>query len=85
LYNGEIVAFETSRRPAFELVDSMLKKALTRLGPSDRPMLHSDQGWHYRMPAFQRQLRERQLVQSMSRTGNCYDTQSMMSSNACRI
>jgi putative transposase len=42
LYNGEIVAFETSRWPAFGLVDSMLKKALTRLGPSDRPMLHSD-------------------------------------------
>ena len=25
------------------------------------------------MPAYQRQLRERQLVQSMSRKGNCYD------------
>jgi len=46
LYNGEIVAFETSRRPAFELVNSMLKKALTRLGPGDKPLLHSDQGWH---------------------------------------
>ena len=79
LYNGEIIAFETSKRPAFDLVDSMLKKALTRLGPSDRPMLHSDQGWHYRMPAFQRQLRERQLVQSMSRKGNCYDNAAMES------
>jgi putative transposase len=72
LYNGEIIAFETSKRPVFELVNSMLKKALSRLGPEDRPMLHSDQGWHYRMPAFQRQLQERQLVQSMSRKGNCY-------------
>jgi putative transposase len=79
LYNGEIVAFETSKRPAFELVNSMLKKALSRLGPGDRPMLHSDQGWHYRMPAFQRQLRERQLVQSMSRKGNCYDNAAMES------
>jgi putative transposase len=42
LCNGEIVAFETSKRPAFELVDSMLKKALATLGPDDRPMLHSD-------------------------------------------
>jgi putative transposase len=31
LYNGEIVAFETARRPAFELVDVMLKKALAKL------------------------------------------------------
>jgi len=62
LYNGEIIAFETSKRPVFELVNSMLQKALAKLGPQDKPMLHSDQGWHYRMPAFQRQLRERQLV-----------------------
>lgn len=79
LCNGEIVAFETSRRPAFELVDSMLKKALARLRADDRPMLHSDQGWHYRMPAFQRQLRDRQLVQSMSRKGNCLDNAAMES------
>lgn len=79
LYNGEIVAFETSRRPAFELVSSMLKKALNKLGPNDKPMLHSDQGWQYRMPAYRRQLQERQLVQSMSRKGNCLDNAAMES------
>ncbi len=79
LYNGEIVAFETSKRPVFNLVDSMLKKALARLSPDEKPMLHSDQGWQYRMPAYQRQLRERQLVQSMSRKGNCYDNAAMES------
>jgi len=79
LCNGEIIAFETSKRPAFELVDSMLKKALAKLGPDDKPMLHSDQGWHYRMPAFQSQLKERQLVQSMSRKGNCLDNAAMES------
>jgi putative transposase len=71
LYNSEIVAFETSKRPVFELVGSMLKKALARLASHERPMLHSDQGWQYRMPAYQRRLQERQLVQSMSRKGNC--------------
>lgn len=79
LYNGEIVAFETNRRPVFDLVDSMLKKALAKLAPHEKPMLHSDQGWHYRMPAYQRQLRERQLVQSMSRKGNCHDNAAMES------
>lgn len=79
LCNGEIAAFETSKRPVFELVDSMLKKALARLGPDDRPMLRSDQGWHYRMPAFRRPLKERQLVQSMSRKGNCLDNAAMES------
>lgn len=79
LYNGEIIAFETNRRPVFDMVSSMLKKALTRLQPHEKPMLHSDQGWQYRMPAYQRQLRERQLVQSMSRKGNCYDNAAMES------
>lgn len=79
LYNGEIVAFEMNQRPVFELVSSMLKKALAKLAPEDKPMLHSDQGWQYRMPAYQRQLRERQLVQSMSRKGNCHDNAAMES------
>ena len=79
LYNGEIVAYETSKRPAFELVNGMLKKAFAKLRQGDKPMLHSDQGWQYRMPAYQRQLRERQLVQSMSRKGNCLDNSAMES------
>ena len=79
LYNGEIVAFETAERPKFELVSSMLKKALAKLGPNDRPMLHSDQGWQYRMPAYQRLLQEREIVQSMSRKGNCLDNATMES------
>jgi putative transposase len=79
LYNGEIVAFETATRPKFELVSSMLKKALAKLLPEEAPMLHSDQGWQYRMPAYQRQLQARKMVQSMSRKGNCLDNAAMES------
>lgn len=79
LYNGEIIAYETAKRPVFELVGTMLKKALAQLGANDRPVLHSDQGWQYRMPAYQRALREKQVVQSMSRKGNCLDNASMES------
>lgn len=42
LHNGEIIAFETARRPAFKLVKTMLDKALARLDDEDRPILHSD-------------------------------------------
>jgi putative transposase len=79
LYNGEIIAFETARRPAFELVSTMLNKALARLRANDQLTLHSDQGWQYRMPAYQRALRHRQVVQSMSRKGNCLDNAAMES------
>jgi putative transposase len=79
LYNGEIIAFETAKRPAYELVSVMLKRALAKLKPGDQPILHSDQGWHYRMPAYQRALRNKHVVQSMSRKGNCLDNAAMES------
>jgi putative transposase len=79
LYNGEIIAYQTSRRPAFAMVSTMLKKAMDKLGPDDRPLLHSDQGWQYRMPAYRQQLAARQITQSMSRKGNCLDNAAMES------
>jgi putative transposase len=79
LYNGEIVAFEMNRRPEFKLVTAMLTKAFTRLGSTDKPMLHSDQGWQYRMTAYRDELKERGMVQSMSRKGNCHDNATMES------
>jgi putative transposase len=79
LYNGEVIAYETSRRPTFDLVSAMLKKALAKLGSQERPVLHSDQGWQYQMPAYQRQLAQQQVAQSMSRKGNCLDNAAMES------
>lgn len=79
LYNGEIIAYETSRRPVFEMVSNMLKKALVKLKPEEKPVLHSDQGWQYRMPAYQRILEKNQVIQSMSRKGNCLDNAAMES------
>lgn len=79
LYNGEIVAYETSRRPAFKLVSNMLKKALARLPPAERPVLHSDQGWQYQQAHYRHMLTERSVTQSMSRKGNCLDNAAMES------
>ncbi len=79
LYNGEIVAYEMLERPVFSLVSRMLKKALTRLSDGETPLLHSDQGWQYKMPAYRRQLIDHGLSQSMSRKGNCLDNAAMES------
>lgn len=79
LYNREIVSYEIAERPLPTMIESMLTKAFDRLGPSERPMLHSDQGWQYRMPAFRKRLQENGLVQSMSRRGNCLDNAAMES------
>ncbi|WP_422392631.1 IS3 family transposase [Mycetohabitans rhizoxinica] len=79
LYNGEIIAYETSRRPLFNMVERMLSKAIGRLQTHEKPMLHSDQGWQYRMPEYRRRLESRTITQSMSRRGNCLDNAAMES------
>ncbi|WP_155768733.1 IS3 family transposase [Burkholderia diffusa] len=79
LYNGEIVAYQMDERPSFELVSGMLKKAVAKLDDEGRPLLHSDQGWQYQMPAYRRLLKQHALTQSMSRRGNCLDNAAMES------
>ncbi|QBC46820.1 hypothetical protein C4X49_04865 [Acinetobacter baumannii] len=79
LFNGEIIAFQTHRRPMYELVKNMLKDALTKLADHEKPIIHSDQGWQYQMRHYQRELAENGLTQSMSRKGNCLDNASMES------
>lgn len=73
LDNGEIVSYNISGRPNFNQVTDMLQKALKKLPPQARPILHSDQGWQYQMREYQYMLRENSIKQSMSRKGNCLD------------
>lgn len=77
MYNGEIIAYQMNTRPKFELVSKMIKKAFAKLRPQDKPMLHSDQGWHYRMKEYREALEKRGVVQSMSRKANCHDNSVM--------
>lgn len=79
LYNGEIVAYEMARRQLFGMIDAMLRRAFARLGPRERPILHSDQGWQYRMPVYREALKRQEVTQSMSRRGNCLDNAAMES------
>ena len=73
LYNGEIITYTLQSRPTFDLVETMLEQGLERVNKGDDLMIHSDQGWHYRMPQYKNILKENNITQSMSRKGNCYD------------
>jgi putative transposase len=79
LCNGQIIAFETDERPAFAMVTKMLKTAIATLRMDEKPVLHSDQGWQYRMPLYQHMLQQQGVIQSMSRKGNCHDNAPMES------
>lgn len=73
LYNGEIIAWETSDRPHQQMVIKMVQSACCKLGSLDQPILHSDQGWQYKLEGYQGLLLQRGIKQSMSRKGNCLD------------
>lgn len=73
LFNDEIISYNLSESPNFKQVSDMLKDAFKTLNGHERPTLHSDQGWQYRMTKYKQMLNEKGIIQSMSRKGNCYD------------
>jgi putative transposase len=73
LFNQEIISYELTERPVFNQVVTMLKKAFKKIPNNTNLMLHSDQGWQYQMSHYQNLLKEKGIIQSMSRKGNCLD------------
>ena len=72
LANREIIAYNFATRPKFSLVKKMLEQGLSRIKPTECPIIHSDQGVLYGLAEWVKML-EGKAVQSMSRRGNCYD------------
>jgi putative transposase len=73
LFNQEIISYELTERPVFNQVVMMLKKAFKKIPDNTNLTLHSDQGWQYQMTKYQCLLKEKGIIQSMSRKGNCLD------------
>lgn len=77
LYNNEILSFSISTSPNFNQTREMLDGLFKILPTNAKPILHSDQGRQYQMKEFQRLLKEHNVIQSMSRKGNCLDNSVM--------
>lgn len=77
LYNREIVSYSISLSPNLWQIREMLDKLFDKLPADARPILHSDQGWQYQHSEYQRLLSEHNIIQSMSRKGNCMDNGAM--------
>lgn len=73
LYNGEIISYDLSLRPTFQQIMKMLDKAFEKIPDNTGLILHSDQGWQYQMKQYQERLKEKGIIQSMSRKGSCLD------------
>ena len=77
LYNNEIMSYSISLRPDLAQIREMLDGLSKKLPKGATPILHSDQGWQYQHAEYQRYLKEHNIVQSMSRKGNCMDNGAM--------
>ena len=59
------------------MVTSMLKRAFSKHHDTNGLIMHSDQGWRYQHPMYQKMLEKHGITQSMSRKGNCLDNAMM--------
>ena len=77
MFNGEIISYSISYSPNQHMVMTMLDKAFKRISIPTGLILHSDQGIHYQHQRYQKALINKNIVQSMSRKGNCLDNAMM--------
>lgn len=77
MHNREIISYSISRSSNFEQTKAMLKKAFKKFDNLYGLIFHSDQGWQYQMNSYQQMLKEKGIIQSMSRKGNCLDNSLM--------
>lgn len=73
LHNREIISFNVSKSPSFIQTRDMMDKAFEKHNNLDGLIFHTDQGWQYQMYPFIKSLKDRNIIQSMSRKGNCLD------------
>jgi transposase InsO family protein len=67
-FDGMVVSWTIGTSPDAELVNSMLDAAIeTVTETSDRPVVHSDRGGHYRWPGWLSRMSDANLTRSMSR------------------
>ena len=73
MYNGEVISYDVSERPDFAQQLRMLNMAFEKYPDLHGLIFHSDQGWQYQMQQWHNMLKDRGIIQSMSRKGNCLD------------
>ncbi len=77
MYNGEIISYNISDHPVLAQVLDMLDQAFAKIPDGTGLIFHSDQGWQYQHKQYQKRLKDKGIVQSMSRKGNCLDNSIM--------
>jgi transposase InsO family protein len=79
LFNHEVVSYSISLSPNLWQIREMLNGLFKKIPDDTKVIFHSDQGWQYQHAEYQRLLSEHNIIQSMSRKGNCMDNGAMES------
>jgi putative transposase len=58
LFSGDVVAYRIAKSAHLPLVKDMFEDAIAKLNDGEQPILHSDQGWQYRLPQIQKNAKE---------------------------
>ena len=66
-FDGMPVTWTIGTSPNASLASTMLKEAIGTLENGERPIVHSDQGGHYRWPDWIKIMEENELIRSMSK------------------
>lgn len=74
LYSRAVIGWSMSNRMTADLVCDALKMALFRRSFPKKVSAHSDRGSQYCSHDYRDLIKKHQLVQNMSRKGNCWDT-----------
>ena len=77
MYDGSIISYDISTHPDFNQTKRMIDKAFEDNPSLERLIFHSDQGWQYQMKPYQQWLKDKGILQSFSRKGNCMDNSLM--------
>jgi putative transposase len=75
LASGEVLAWYLSQHLQMDLVMETIENLKRNNGVVNfaNVLIHSDQGFHYTNPQYIQKLKDLNMIQSMSRKGNCID------------
>jgi len=81
--SGEVISWKLSRHLqmsiVLETIENMKNNSNLTAGIFRNILIHSDQGFHYTNPEYIANIEKLEMVQSMSRKGNCIDNAPMES------
>ena len=68
-FDGLVVSWTIGTSPNAELVNTMLDNAILTLHDNEKPLIHSDRGFHYRLSGWIERTQKANITRSMSKKG----------------